>query len=114
MNEVTQVQMVNWSARIRQRNESGLTIKEWCAENNFSENTYYYWLKKLRKSALNSASAGNIDYQDTRPTEFAKVTAHPSSDVALRIHHEDTVIEVRNDASDRIIELVKDVMSHAF
>ena len=39
---------------IRARTESGLTVSEWCQENNFSEGSYYYWLKKIRESA-NSA-----------------------------------------------------------
>ena len=27
---------------IRARTESGLTVSEWCQENNFSEGSYYY------------------------------------------------------------------------
>ncbi len=31
---------------------SGLTIREWCAQNRISEHSYYYWLKKLREHSI--------------------------------------------------------------
>ena len=44
---------------IQARAESGLTISEWCQRNNFSEGSYYYWLKKIREKAIGEAEARN-------------------------------------------------------
>ena len=33
MNEVMQIRAASWAAMIKQRNDSGLTIREWCAAN---------------------------------------------------------------------------------
>ena len=44
---------------IRARAESGLTISEWCQQNNFSEGSYYYWLKKIREKTIGEAEAKN-------------------------------------------------------
>ena len=41
----------HWAQIIRDRTESGLTIKDYCASNDIQENAYYYWLKKLRETA---------------------------------------------------------------
>ena len=35
-----------WQARIRDCRSSGLTVREWCAKNNISHQTYYTWEKK--------------------------------------------------------------------
>ena len=44
---------------IRARTESGLTVSEWCQENNFSEGSYYYWLKKIRERTIEEVETGN-------------------------------------------------------
>ena len=43
--------MQNWAEIIRERQESGLTVKDYCAQHGISEKTYYYWLRKLRAAA---------------------------------------------------------------
>ena len=59
MNEVMQVRAASWSAIIKQRNDIGLTIKEWCASNGIQESVYYYRLKRLRKMALDVCKTPN-------------------------------------------------------
>ena len=44
---------------IRACTESGLTVSEWCQENNFSEGSYYYWLKKIREKTIEEVETGN-------------------------------------------------------
>ncbi len=38
-----------WSERVRQCSESGLTVSEWCKQNSINPKTYYYHLRKIRK-----------------------------------------------------------------
>lgn len=38
-----------WAALIKERMDSGMTIKEWCRERDIKESQYYYWLKTLRR-----------------------------------------------------------------
>ncbi len=47
---------------IRARTESGLTVSEWCQENNFSEGSYYYWLKKIREKTIEEVKIGNFKF----------------------------------------------------
>ena len=48
MNEITkiknEVKLKQWAEMIRQRNESGLTVAQWCTENGVNQKTYYYRL----------------------------------------------------------------------
>ena len=52
MNEVVQVRMNGWEAMIKQKNENGMTVKEWCAANGITQHAYYYRLRQLRKEVL--------------------------------------------------------------
>lgn len=47
-----QIRMETWRSNISDCNASGLTIKKWCLENDLSEASYYYWLKKIRKDVI--------------------------------------------------------------
>lgn len=53
MNEIAlvkkQVIKAEWAERIRQCRESGLTVTEWCRQNDINPKTYYYHLRKIRK-----------------------------------------------------------------
>ena len=42
--------------QVQSRRASGLCVKAWCEQNGVSENRYYYWLRDIRKAAL---QAGN-------------------------------------------------------
>ena len=108
MNEIVQVRMQNWASIIKARQDSGQTIKDWCSENDVSINAYYYWLRRLRKAALDIHSEAEQD----KPC-FVKVPAQApetSSGIAMRIRSRNTIIEVSNDASDRILSFLKDAI----
>ena len=42
----------HWSEVIKERQESGLTVKAYCESIGIHTNIYYYWQKKLRAKAL--------------------------------------------------------------
>ena len=41
---------------LRSAGESGLPVRKWCKQNNICEQTYYCWLKKLRKMAIETGA----------------------------------------------------------
>jgi len=56
-NEITAgFRMSYWAGVMRERSESGLSIKAFCANAGIHENTYFYWQKKLRESACGQLS----------------------------------------------------------
>lgn len=113
MNEVMQIRAASWTAMVKQRNDSGLTIREWCAANGIQESVYYYRLNRLRKMALDIGETPNPTQNNVPVSErFAQipVAAAPVSDVAIRIRRGDTVVEVSSDAPDRILSFLKEVV----
>jgi hypothetical protein len=37
---------------VQDQRESGMTIRAWCAANSITESNYYYYLREIRKAAL--------------------------------------------------------------
>lgn len=45
-------QLQQWRTIIQERNNSGLTVNEYCHRNGLSRNSYFYWLRLVRKELL--------------------------------------------------------------
>lgn len=45
-----QANLAKWTAIFQEQKASGMTVKDWCAQNNVSHHAYYYW-KRLAKEA---------------------------------------------------------------
>jgi putative transposase len=50
----------HWAGIIRERSESGLTVKAFCESAGLHPNSYFYWQRKLRESALEGMTAGAL------------------------------------------------------
>ena len=50
------LRLQNWTEVIRAKQESGLSNREFCAQNGIAEKTYYYWLRKVRQATLECTS----------------------------------------------------------
>ena len=57
----------HWAKIVKERGESGLSIKQYCENIGIHENSYYYWLKKLREAASEEfiSTAGHITREST-------------------------------------------------
>ena len=116
MNEVMQIRAASCAAMIKQRNDSGLTIREWCAANGIQESVYYYRLNRLRKMALDVEETPAPASQNISVSErFAQlpVSSAPDSTAAIRIRRGDTVVAVSSDAPERLLSFLKEVMFRA-
>ncbi len=48
----------HWAQVMRERQESGQSIKGYCRQTGIAVNTYHYWQRKLRASACEALMAG--------------------------------------------------------
>ena len=48
------IKLNTWAAQIQSREESGLTVKQWCKEAGMDRKTYYYRLKRVREELLDA------------------------------------------------------------
>jgi hypothetical protein len=50
-----QLRMTHWAQVMRERMESGLSIKAFCKDVHIHENVYFYWQRKLREKTCEIA-----------------------------------------------------------
>lgn len=47
--KIHQLHLQEWTARFAEQKASGLTVRQWCDQNNFSIHTYNYWKHILKE-----------------------------------------------------------------
>lgn len=50
----SQSRLQYWSEVFADRKQSGMKVDDYCQQNNISHDQYYYWLRKVRESAVDS------------------------------------------------------------
>lgn len=111
----TQMHMQEWAKLIEARQDSGLSIKEWCRQNNLPESRYYYYLKKLRLAACDNLPAESRD-----GSQFALVpnyvrVSNPvvtrSSNIKITLSN--AVIEIGEGADEAQVKFTLEVLLNA-
>lgn len=138
---IHQVRLAEWSQRIIDRKNSGLTIAQWCNLNGFSKDSYHYWQKRVRAAALESAGVGiepsspsnsntlsvpsglplsfvelpqpSVSKAFENPYTTRKYVSAETRPAAVTIHRGTTVIELTNDAGERLLSFVSEVIRNA-
>ena len=119
MNELspkTQMNIQKWLDIIHCCRDSGLSNCQWCEENDVELKSYYYWLSKIRKLAIENiprkphassvtASTAVIPSQTTfAEISIEKKLSHKAD--AIAIHIGNAFIEIPVDAPDSLIQSV--------
>ena len=100
--------MQEWSGMLRQRKESGLSVKEWCREQGLAEHIYYYRLRKLRQAACTAL-------EQAQPVQLTEVPLAPKpqeSHAKLRLTTKIGTLEIA-DADRSTLDQVLRMMLHA-
>ena len=111
-----EVRLEQWAAIITQcqNRPAGQTAKEWLADNNISEKTYYYWLRKIRRKAYDGMKA-ELPAVSPSQTPAVVLAEVPAEDIlpqepatALTIRTRKSTIEITTAVSEALmVELVK-------
>ena len=112
MDQVTkakvQFRREQWKQLIMECQQSGLPIRAWCTQHGFKEQSYYYYLKKIREEEL-SKLPKPVPLEETTPAVFKKLevlTPVPDTKAAVIIRLNGTTIEVREGTSQQTIQAV--------
>lgn len=125
MDKIThEVRLANWKTIVDECNNrpKGMSARQWLSENNISEKTYYYWLRRIRREACSQlqpelpmttepaipiVSFAEIPIPDLPNTEDVPFKA----DVVIRTGS--FVIGIANSASESLLSKVLGGISHA-
>lgn len=71
--------LIAGSANMQQRKDSPLNNREFCAQQGISEKSYYYWLKKLRESAMERGIPQLVALEDREKPDELRIEYHGAS-----------------------------------
>ena len=90
------IQLQNWSDKELTRQESGLTVTEWCRHEGISTNTYYYRIRRIRESLCEQI-----------PVPVTEITEKTETDhAAIRIVSGDLKVEISTDVPSEKIAVI--------
>ena len=108
MNEIAkiknEVNLKHWAEMVRQRNESGLSVSQWCLENGINQKTYYYRLNRVRK-----ALCGEVETHEIVPVGIEPDIAASHEQISLSVGN--VVVSLPDDFNadplKRLLELLR-------
>ena len=108
-NAIHEAKLAEWRERIRECQNSGEKIIQWCRENGVNRKRYYKWRKKIREldnKAIQTAKAPEIQF-----AEIPQVIIEAEEKKAgIIIQNSSWRIELQNHANP---ELVRQIMQTA-
>ena len=132
MDKIThEVRLASWRTIIEQcsARPQGTTVKQWLADNDINEKTYYYWLRRVRREIYSQLSNGlpSAAGQDRLPVSFAEIPVEDAADqVVVKnpggfepfkadavLRSGSLAIGISNSISDRLLERLLEVAGHA-
>ena len=88
--------MAHWSKQVEACRSSGLTVAQWCSENNVAVSTYYSWQRKLFQ---NLVVPTDVCFAELPP-------AMPEAQKTVTIHCRDFTIELDNSTDPSVLHTV--------
>ena len=126
--KVRKANLTQWSTKFQDQASSGLTVKEWCSQNNVSVYAFYYWKRIAKEAYVDSIIPDIVPVASSLPAfsetsantpqqlpdsrdlyNFSKSTSHDSITISVG----DTRIEIGSSASDEMILAIVKAVRYA-
>ena len=124
---IHQATLNEWVSRIKEQKSSGLSISEWCRQNNLSKDKYFYWKRRIKDEvverslpeivplAIPSAASQLASYPTASSVGFENCTScttfTPTSNARILING--VSIEIDSTASESFIRSLIKAVRHA-
>lgn len=121
-NTTYQVRLAQWTQIIEACNQrpAGMTAKQWLADNNISDKSYYYWQRRIRNKIANATSVtpsdNEITFADITNPSFSNSSEHQYGDgftADAIIKCGNSVIALSNTVSDAMLSKILEVVVYA-
>ena len=103
----TQIRLNEWASVIKDCKASGQKVDIYCEQHGLSRDAYYYWLRKVKTTALRQAGFVELPLPEVKPVPGTDFTTQ------LVIKAAGNEICINNDTPAELITRVLDVIRHA-
>ena len=69
----SKVKWDEWQEQVNSQITSGLTVKEWCRQNNVNAKTYYYHLRRVREKLCEDHSQQIVPIRAPEPVKSSEI-----------------------------------------
>ena len=107
---VKNLQHHSWALMVQEQSNSGLSIRDWCSQNNISTKTFYYRRKLVRSELLQAASSV---FAELIPPEVGSISSTDGFRPQLTISIKDAVIGIDEGTPQRLLASVLEVVRNA-
>ena len=116
-----QVHLQEWTVRFADQKASGLIVRQWCEQNNFSFHTYNYWKHLLKEEVVSQAlpdivplsvpavSDSDHSLEITKP----EIRSIRSNDPTVKIQINGISIEIDSSVSEEFLSKLIKAVCHA-
>lgn len=112
-------QLQQWRTIIQERNNSGLSVNEYCHRNGLSRNSYFYWLRLVRKELLEPQQSPSGFVELGMPVEnntivpyVTPISAPEMESSQLTLALNGIVIQVTDHTSSELLARTIEVIRH--
>ncbi len=76
--QLHQLKLADWTSRFQDQLNSGLSVRNWCLQNNISIHSYNYWKHKLKQEYLDSVLPNDPDIVPLFPQTVSASAPSPA------------------------------------
>lgn len=102
-----------WAAVIKDRIESGLSVTDYCEQNNLSKTQYYYWLRKIREQVIETQMPQLVELQPPAPVKRISTPPDDSFSAEMTISVGNVNLAVNSSTSPELLKMVLGVIANA-
>ena len=124
-------QLRKWQRLIKERQESGMKVNDWCAANNISKSSYYYWLARIRtefyEEAVNQLQESTVlsntavpvqvqtsSFVEIRPEMASEIRKHENNSESAAVIQKGSIrIEIMTKASTSLVKNLLKILRYA-
>ena len=119
-----QIHLQEWTVRFADQKASGLTVRQWCEQNNLSFHTYNYWKHLLKEEVVDQALpdivplslpalADSDSSLETTVSEIRSIRANRSNDSNIKLQINGVSIEIDTSVSEQFLTKLIRAVCHA-
>lgn len=102
-----------WRSRIEECQNSSMSAKQWCQENQIAYSTYLYWARKIRLEAAPEKKALLEDPVFAQlPSEQEVLNVSKRTETSVSMFLGKIRIEISSDCSKNLLQSLVDALNH--